>query len=64
MCSARRPRYRRRLKLGYTKIVAPLDGVVGERQVQAADYVNIGSSLINVVPLLNVHVIANYKEPS
>ena len=51
-----------RLKLGYTKIVAPFDGVVGERQVQAGDYVNIGSNLINVVPLPNVYVIANYKE--
>jgi membrane fusion protein, multidrug efflux system len=51
-----------RLKLGYTKIVAPFDGVVGERQVQAGDYVNIGSNLINVVPLPHVYVIANYKE--
>ena len=51
-----------RLKLGYTKIVAPFDGVVGERQVQPGDYVTIGSNLINVVPLPNVYVIANYKE--
>ena len=51
-----------RLKLGYTKITAPFAGVVGERQVQPGDYVNIGSSLINVVPLPNVYVIANYKE--
>lgn len=51
-----------RLKLGYTRIVAPFDGVVGERQVQPGDYVNIGSNLINVVPLPNVYVIANYKE--
>ena len=51
-----------RLKLGYTRIVAPFDGVVGERQVHAGDYVNIGSDLIDVVPLPNVYVIANYKE--
>jgi len=51
-----------RLKLGYTRIVAPFDGVVGERQVQPNDYVNIGSNLINVVPLPDVYVIANYKE--
>jgi membrane fusion protein (multidrug efflux system) len=51
-----------RLKLGYTKITAPFDGVVGERQVQPGDYVNIGSNLINVVPLPDVYVIANYKE--
>ncbi|MBR0844484.1 HlyD family secretion protein [Bradyrhizobium liaoningense] len=51
-----------RLKLGYTKITAPFDGVVGERQVQPGDYVNIGANLINVVPLPKVYVIANYKE--
>jgi membrane fusion protein (multidrug efflux system) len=51
-----------KLRLGYTRIVAPFDGVVGERQVQPGDYVNIGSNLINIVPLPNVYVIANYKE--
>jgi membrane fusion protein (multidrug efflux system) len=51
-----------KLKLGYTKITAPFDGVVGERQVQPNDYVNIGSNLINVVPLPDVYIIANYKE--
>lgn len=51
-----------KLKLGYTRITAPFDGVVSERQVQPGDYVNLGSNLINVVPLPNVYVIANYKE--
>jgi membrane fusion protein (multidrug efflux system) len=51
-----------RLKLGYTKVTAPFDGVVGQRQVQPNDYVNIGSNLIAVVPLPNVYAIANYKE--
>ena len=51
-----------RLKLGYTRITASFDGVVGERQVQPNDYVNIGSNLIEVAPLPNVYVIANYKE--
>jgi membrane fusion protein (multidrug efflux system) len=51
-----------KLKLGYTRIVAPFDGVTGERLVQPGDYVNIGSNLIEVVPLPNVYVIANYKE--
>jgi membrane fusion protein (multidrug efflux system) len=50
------------LRLGYTKITAPFDGVVGERQVQPNDYVNIGSNLVDVVPLPQVYVIANYKE--
>jgi len=51
-----------RLKLGYTRISAPFDGIVSERQVQPGDYVNIGSNLIDVVPLPHVYVIANYKE--
>lgn len=51
-----------RLRLGYTAIVAPFDGVVSERQVQPGDYVTIGSGLINVIPLPRVYVMANYKE--
>ncbi len=51
-----------KLKLGYTRVVAPFDGVASERQVQPGDYVNIGTNLINVVPLPNVYVMANYKE--
>ena len=51
-----------KLRLGYTRIVAPFDGVVGAREVQEGDYVNIGSNLIDIVPLPDVYVIANYKE--
>jgi membrane fusion protein (multidrug efflux system) len=51
-----------KLRLGYTRIMAPFDGVVGEREVQPGDYVNIGTNLINIVPLPDVYVIANYKE--
>ena len=51
-----------KLKLGYTRVNAPFDGIVGARQVQPGDYVNIGSNLFNVVPLPNVYIIANYKE--
>lgn len=51
-----------RLRLSYTRVVAPFDGVVGERQVQEGDYVDVGTNLIALVPLPNVHVIANYKE--
>jgi membrane fusion protein (multidrug efflux system) len=51
-----------KLRLSYTRIVAPTDGVVSERQVQRGDYVTIGSSLISVVPLPDVYIVANYKE--
>src|SRR6202021_1995204 len=45
-----------RLKLGYTKVTAPFDGVVGEREVQPNDYVNIGTTLIDAVPLPDVYI--------
>nr|WP_319005028.1 HlyD family secretion protein [Acuticoccus sediminis] len=51
-----------RLRLSYTTIRAPFDGVVGARRVQPGDFVAIGSALIDVVPLPDVYVIANYKE--
>ena len=51
-----------KLQFGYSRIVAPFDGVVGERQVQVGDYVGIGSALFDVVPLPDVYVIAHYKE--
>jgi membrane fusion protein, multidrug efflux system len=50
------------LKLGYTRILAPFDGVVSGRQVQLGDYVTVGRNFINIVPLPHVYVIANYKE--
>jgi len=51
-----------RLQLGYTRIVAPYDGMVGARQVQLGDYVTPGTALIPLVPLPLVHVTANYRE--
>ncbi|MGF6227184.1 membrane fusion protein (multidrug efflux system) [Inquilinus ginsengisoli] len=48
--------------LGYTRIIAPVDGMVGERGVRAGQYIRPGTQVISVVPLDNVWVIANYKE--
>jgi membrane fusion protein (multidrug efflux system) len=48
--------------LGYTRIIAPVDGMVGERGVRAGQYLRPGTQVISVVPLDNVWVIANYKE--
>jgi membrane fusion protein (multidrug efflux system) len=50
------------INLGYTRIVAPVDGMVSERGVRAGQYVRVGTQVISVVPLQNVWVIANYKE--
>ncbi|PZQ58231.1 MAG: HlyD family secretion protein [Sphingomonas taxi] len=46
----------------HTLIVAPIDGVVGNRQAQPGDYVQPGSRLMTLVPVGNVYVTANFKE--
>jgi membrane fusion protein (multidrug efflux system) len=46
----------------YTRIVAPADGLVGQRQVRAGQFVNVGTQVIAVVPMPNLWVTANYKE--
>ena len=47
--------------LDYTSIVAPTDGVVGERKVRVGQLVNPGSQVISLVEN-DVWVQANYKE--
>ncbi len=51
-----------RNNLGYTRIVSPVDGMVGQRQVRPGQFVNVGTQVIAVIPLPNIWVIANYKE--
>jgi membrane fusion protein (multidrug efflux system) len=48
--------------LSFTVIRAPFDGVVGNRGVQAGDYVQPGQRLASLVPLDEVYVDANFKE--
>ena len=50
------------LKLSYTQITAPIDGMVGQKSVRVGAYVNPGSPLLVVVPLDKVFVSANYRE--
>jgi membrane fusion protein (multidrug efflux system) len=51
-----------KINLGYTRIVAPVGGIVSERNVRTGQYVHAGTQVIAVVPLDNVWVLANYKE--
>jgi membrane fusion protein (multidrug efflux system) len=51
-----------KLNLKYTSIVAPQDGVIGQRQVKPGQYVGVGSQITTLAPLPNVWVLANYKE--
>ena len=50
-----------RTNLEYTRILAPTDGIVGERKVRVGQLVNPGTQVISLVEN-NVWVQANYKE--
>jgi membrane fusion protein, multidrug efflux system len=50
------------LNLEYTTIIAPQDGVLGQRQVKPGQLVGVGSQITTLTPLPNVWVIANFKE--
>ncbi len=50
------------LNLNYTRIVAPVDGVIAKRSAQAGEYVTPGQQLLAVVPLDDIWVTANFKE--
>ena len=49
------------VNLGYTRIQAPADGTVGERQVEPGQLVSPGTQVISFVPLTR-WVEANYRE--
>jgi membrane fusion protein (multidrug efflux system) len=51
-----------RINLGYTRITAPVGGVVSERGIRQGQYAHVGSQIISVVPLDDVWVVANFKE--
>jgi membrane fusion protein (multidrug efflux system) len=46
----------------HTLIRAPIDGVVGNRQVQQGDFLQPGTRLLTLVPLHDLYVTANFKE--
>ena len=50
------------LNLCYTTIVAPIDGVVGNRTLRAGQFVQAGTQLMSLVPATGAYVIANFKE--
>ncbi len=51
-----------RIQLDYTVITAPTDGVVARRRVEPGELVQVGQTLMSVVPLSDVWVTANLKE--
>ena len=49
------------LDLSYTKIFAPCDGRVTRKAVEPGDYMQVGQTLMSLVPT-DVWVVANFKE--
>jgi membrane fusion protein, multidrug efflux system len=50
------------LNLSYTKLIAPVDGVVGKKTVESGQQVQPGQELMAIVPLNDIWVTANFKE--
>lgn len=51
-----------RIDLGDTTVKAPIAGVVGNRQARIGRFVTRGSSVLDIVPVQDVWVVANFKE--
>ncbi len=51
-----------KLNLGYTKITAPIDGIVSRKTVVVGANLSVGQSLLTIVPLQDLWVTANFKE--
>jgi membrane fusion protein (multidrug efflux system) len=51
-----------KLNLGYTKITAPIDGIVSRKTVAVGANLSVGQSLLTIVPLTDLWVTANFKE--
>ena len=50
------------INLGYTRVVAPEDGVLGQRQIRPGQYAAVGGQVTTLTPLPRVWVVANFKE--
>ncbi len=51
------------LNLTYTMIVAPVDGVVGDRSLRLGQFVSAGTNLLTLVPMgRDIYLVANFKE--
>jgi membrane fusion protein, multidrug efflux system len=50
------------LNLGYTKIYAPVSGVIGRKTVELGQRIQPGQSLLALVPLDDIWVTADFKE--
>jgi membrane fusion protein, multidrug efflux system len=50
------------LKLSYTRILAPVDGIVGERTAEVGQRIQPGEQLLTITQLDNIWITTNFKE--
>jgi len=50
------------LNLGYTRIIAPVSGIVGRKSLEVGQRVQPGQQLLIIVPVDDIWVTANFKE--
>ena len=50
------------LNLSYSRVIAPIDGIVGNRTLRTGQYVQAGTQLMTIVPTQESYIVANYKE--
>jgi membrane fusion protein (multidrug efflux system) len=50
------------LNLGYTKIIAPVSGIIGRKAVEAGQRVQPGQQLLTIIPVDDLWITANFKE--
>jgi len=50
------------LNLQYTKVIAPVTGIVSDRTVEVGQNVQPGQEMMKVIPLEDIWVTANFKE--
>ncbi|HEY3988718.1 MAG TPA: HlyD family secretion protein [Acidobacteriaceae bacterium] len=51
-----------KLNLSYTKIVAPVDGIITTKNVEVGQNVSVGQNMVTLVSLHDLWVTANFKE--
>jgi len=62
LAQARAARDLAQIDLDHTVVHAPVDGVIGNRQVRVGRLVAPGTALLDIVPVNDVWVVANFKE--
>lgn len=50
------------LNLSHTRIVAPIAGTIGHKNVRVGNLAKVGDPLLTVVPLADIYVEANFRE--